>query len=285
MAKALTITVHPAPLSGEYLTVADAMRQVLDIVEALEQTETSQGGARQIVWRLTDAHTNSPPFTVVAEPYPTHPSLSVSLEANRLASSFVGEIRNLLHGDVPEGIDLDAGKLVRRALERNLNGIGKTEIQLADEPPVSIVPQSAKAALIALDRLQIEREAARVDWSRTEYGSVEGEVLGLTRWNGRPAVVIRERLSGETFTGVLSAELAEKVGAAHTWIEAWAERRVLVTGALHFNADSVLKRADLEDLQGLEWTDVPLIEARKVDLLEGRSVREHLDAVRGEDRG
>lgn len=285
MAKALSITVHPAPLSGEYLTVGDAMRQILDIVEGLEHSETHDGGPRQISWRLTKAHTNSPPFTVVAEPFPVHPSLSISLAANRLAEDFVQDVRALLSGVIPDGFSTDAAKPVRRALERNLNGIGKTDIQLDGADAVYVVPQSAKAAISALDRLAVEEEAAVVDWSRTEYGSVEGQVVGLARWNDKPAIIIIERLSQDKFTAVLSSELAEQVGSTHTWIEAWAEQRVMVSGALHYNAENSLKRADLSDLQPLEWTDVELSELRKIDILQGRSVSDHLNLIRGDGSG
>lgn len=284
MAKALSITVHPAPLSGEYLTVADAMRQVLDIVEGLESAEATDGN-RQIVWRLTEAHTNSPPFTIVAEPYPVHPSLSVALEANRVASEFSRTIGELLNGRAPDWLEKDFVRPVRRALERNLNGVGKTEIAIEGEAPLSIVPQTAKAAVVALDRLGLDQEAAHRDWSRTEFGTVEGEVLSLTRWNGKPALIIAERLSNEKFTGVLDAELADRIGGEHTWREAWEGRRVFVSGALHYNAESVLKRADVSDLVDVGWTDVDLADLRKLDLLNGRTVSEHIHLIRGEDIG
>jgi hypothetical protein len=284
MAKALSITVHPAPLSGEYLTVADAMRQVLDIVEGLESAESTDG-SRQIVWRLTEAHTNSPPFTIVAEPFPLHPSLSVALQANRVASEFARTMEGLLNGHAPDWLEKEFVRPVRRVLERNLNGVGKTDISIEGEAPVSIVPQTAKLAVVALDRLGIDKEAAHRDWTRTEYGTVEGEVQSLTRWNGKPALVIEERLSGEDFTGVIDSELVERIGSEHTWREAWEGRRVFVTGALHFNAESILKRADVLDLVDVPWTKVDLSEVRKMDLLNGRAVSEHIRLIRGDDIG
>lgn len=265
--------------------MADAMRQVLDIVEGLEQSESAEGGARQIVWRLTDARTNSPPFTIVAEPFPIHPSISVALEANRIALGFTGVMRSLLSGDAPEQVEREIVKPLRRTLERNLNGIGKTDITLAGEAVVSIVPQNARVAVLALDRLDLEEEASHRDWSRTEYGTVESEVSGLTRWNDKPALVLVERLSGEKFTGVLSDTAAEKIGGEHTWREAWEGRRVFVSGALHYNSESVIKRADIEDLVSVGWTDVSLSDMRKIDILEGRTVADHLATLRGDNRG
>ena len=39
MTRSVTITVHPLTEEVKFLTVADAMRQVLDFVEFLEQLE------------------------------------------------------------------------------------------------------------------------------------------------------------------------------------------------------------------------------------------------------
>lgn len=284
MAKALSITVHPSPLSGEFLTVADAMRQVLDIVEGLENAEATEG-SRQIVWRLTEAHTNSPPLTIVAEPFPVHPSLSVALEANRVANEFSRTMQGLLSGHADEWLEKEFVRPVRRVFERNLNGVGKTDISIEGEVPVSIVPQTARAAVLALDRLGLEKDAALRDWTRTEHGTVEGEVQSLTKWNGKPALVITERLSGEKFTGVLDTDLVERIGSEHTWREAWEGHRVFVSGALHFNAESVLKRADISDLVDVAWTDVSLTDLRKLDLLNGLTVSEHIRIIRGDDLG
>ena len=87
------MTVHPAPLAGEHLTVSDALSQMLDLVDALERSEAVDAADRRVVWRLTEAHTNSPPFTVVVEPYPRQTDMSVALEANRIATVFASDFR------------------------------------------------------------------------------------------------------------------------------------------------------------------------------------------------
>lgn len=282
MSKPLSITVYPSPLKGEYLTVSDAMKQVLDLVDAVEKAETVDGGERQLVWRLKEAHTNSPPFTVVAEAFPAQPSLSVSLEANRVSQMFMAGVRTLLSGDVPEWVDAEVGRSLRRALERNLNGVSRTVIEYGDDEQLSIAPQTARSGIAALDRLEIEAEATRVDWSRTEYGSVEGEVCGLTRWNNRPALLMIERLSGERFTCVLDQDLADRVGPDHRWIEAWDGRRLLVTGELYFNAAGSLKRAEIYELEEKPWTEVKISDLRGINIIDDRSVKEHVKKLRGD---
>lgn len=284
MAKTLSITVRPAMLSGEYLTVSDAMHQVLDLIDALEKSDADSTGARRIVWRLTSAHTNSPPFTVVAEPFPASPEISISLEADRLVSAFSRGLSELLSGVVPDAIDKDSLSSLKRALQRNLNGVGETDIRLDDAPPIAITPANAKTAIVALEYQSLAERAEEPDLRRTEFGSIEIQVAGVTQWNGRPALIGIERLSGERVPCILSDELAEKLGPAHKWAEAWGDnRRLLISGHLHHSADGYVKRVDATDAEEFAWTDVPLSSLRDIDLLNGRSVREHLRALWRDD--
>ena len=116
-------------------------------------------------------------------------------------------------GRVSEIVSEDARAPVARFLERNINGIGRTDIQLDEEPPILILPQSARIASLALERKLLEVEANKRDWQRTEYGSFEGEITGLTRWNGKPALEIVDRISGISVTCVLSPALSSSLGA------------------------------------------------------------------------
>lgn len=282
MSKSLSITVYPSSLDGEYLTVSDAMRQVLDIVETLERIEGADAGAKRIVWRLTEAHTNSPPFTVTVAAFSSDPVISVEMEAGRVASIFSENVGELLQGDIPSGFDSDLGAPLRRAFKRNLNGVGRTDIKIDAGETLQVVPSTAQAAVAALDQIEVVEQGAAIALRRTEYGTVEAEVVGLTRWNGKPALVVQHRLSGMKVTCVLAKELAGQVGPAHRWIEAWeAGSRVLISGALHYGDDGNLRRIDAETVVSVPYTDVSLSELRGIDILEGRTVAEHLRLVRG----
>ena len=195
VATQFTVTIYPAALSSDYLTVSDALNQVLDLVNALERVEATSPGERQIVWRLTEAHTNSPPLTIVAEAFPVHPSLSVTLEANRVTMLFSSEFSALLDGEPSELIALDVQAPIAQVLERNLRGIGQTDIQFGESEPICVRPQSARMAKLAIRQTEIGAKVAKPDWQRTEFGTVEGEISGLTTWNGKPALDVTERLS------------------------------------------------------------------------------------------
>ncbi len=83
----------------------------------------------------------------------------------------------------------------------------------------------------------------------------------------------------------LSAELAESLGPDHSWNEAWEGRRLLGSGALHYGHDGSLKRIDASSAEEKPWTDVSLADIRDIDILQGRSVSEHLRLLRNDDFG
>jgi hypothetical protein len=285
MARSVSITVHPSELGAEYLTVSDAMRQVLDLIEALERSEDGSAESRQIVWRLTEAHTSSPPFTVTAQAFPRDPEVLIALQADQVTARFSRGVTDLLAGRSSDWVDSDVAAPLKRVLARNLNGVGRTEISIDGEAPVDVVPSNARVAVVAIERLERGNEIESPDYRRTEFGAVEVEVCGLGRWFDRPALIVVDRLSREKVTCVLTPELATELGPAHKWAEAWADERLLVTGALHYGSDGSLKRVDAEGVEPLPWTDVSLTDLKDVDVLQGRTVSEHLALIRAADRG
>ena len=282
MSKSLSFTVYPAAADAEYLTVSDAMRQILDLVEVLEKTEAANGGPRQIVWRLTEAHTNSPPFTVTAEAFAVNPIVSVGLEASRLTEMFGSGVQNLLDGKVADWIDHGIATPLRRVFQRNLNGVGRTKIAMSETEIFDIVPSNAKVAFSVLEQLDAIAEMAVIDYSRTEYGSVEVEIVGIIRWNDKPALQAVERLSRDKLPCILSEELEKQLGA-HKWDEVWEGRRLLVSGALHYARDGALKRINAETAEEMPWTNVSLSDLAGIDLLQGLSVAEHLHLMRDDE--
>lgn len=149
----------------------------------------------------------------------------------------------------------------------------------------NVVPSNAKAGIDALERLQQNLDPGFVDYSRTEFGSVEVEVQGITHWHRSPALSVTERLSRTKVTCVLSPELANELGPNHKWGEAWEGRRLLVSGALLYGPDGALKRIDAEMAEDMPWTNVEISDLKEIDILQGRSVGEHLLLLRGGDLG
>lgn len=280
MAKSVSFTIHPSALGAEYLTVSDAMHQILDLVGALESTEAGDANERKIVWRLTDAHTNSPPFTVTVHAYPRHPSLLVDVEANRVAKMFAETVREALSGRIPDWVEGSTRKRLAAVAKRNLNGIGQTEIIVGDEH-LRVLPANARPALEALQ----EPTETVEDKSRIEYGSIEGRVVGLTTYYNNKALVLLERLSGKQIVCSLTDGLAARLGPTHQWQEAWEGSRLLIGGEIVYGPDGFIKKVNASYYEELAFTDVPLMDIRGIDILQGRTTREHLEAFWGESVG
>lgn len=280
MAKSVSITVHPSDLSGEYLTVSDAMKQVLDMIGALEGIEAGDGQERQIVWRLTEAHTNSPPFTVTAEAFPRDPQVSVAFEAERVTQLYAVAISSVLKGDRPDWLESEPGKLLKRALKRNLNGVGHTDVVIGDAAPIIIVPSTARLGLEALAELDPNDEA-----QRTEYGAVECQVIGLTRYYSSPAIIVLERLSKAKVVCVLTPQLAEQLGPEHQWSEAWEGQSLRIGGKLTYGSDGKLKRINATFQEPIEWADVSIADLRTLDITGGLTAQQHLAEFWGERFG
>lgn len=285
MSKSLSITVHPSALSAEYLSVSDAMNQVLDLVKVLEEIEIAQGDKNEIVWRLTEAHTNSPPLSVTVEAFSSGPEIFIDSTAEKVIENFSHGVDSLLTEGKLLGFSQGAVRSIKKAFLRNMNGIGQTDISIGDSDVANFTPLNSQSAVFAIERFELDMKESVVDHTRTEFGSLELEVQGILQWYNKPALKVVERLSREEATCVLTQELADRLGATYKWGDAWEGRRLLITGALHYGTDNTLRRVEAEDAEDISWTDVPLTDLKDIDILQGRSVREHIDLLRGDDIG
>ena len=214
MAETLAITVHPAMTNSDNLTVPDALRQVLDFVELLSKAEAYQDFSEKIVWCLFGASANSP-FTVELVATAARPDVSIALQAIRVKQVVRESVSLLLKsGERADWMDGTAHRAVRNLLQRNTNGIGRTDIDFrTDDEHIVIVHASAKRALLAMERTEIDNELGEEDLTHVEYGAIEGEVIATGLYHSRPSVILKERLSGERVTCVLAPDIAEKIRA------------------------------------------------------------------------
>lgn len=288
MAEYIIITVHPAPHQAEDLTVSDALRQVLDLVEIVEQADASEGDDVGIVWRLKRATTNSP-VTFQVEATSSDPSVSVAMRAANAKQTFEEGMNSLLKcGLRPNWMDLPALKVVKRVLARNLNGIGHTDIRFeedATQAGVLISPQLAQQGTLVIEKSILDEELSGPNLARTEYGSAEGNIISATIYHNQPALVLKERLSGDRVTCVLSAGAAGEIGPHHSWAEVWSGRRVLVSGAVHYNGDGRTERIDAETLRIVQEREIPLVEMRALDITGGLNPIAYLDLIREAENG
>lgn len=278
MAERITITVEPSEDHGGFLTVQDAMRQVLDFIEVVAAA-ASDDTRHKFEWRLVSATTNSP-FTTVAEAVSIDPDWpDVELIARAAKSRAIMAFRDLLEtGDLPGWVASESKDRVRSLLKRNTNGIGKTAIFYSEETvPLIFFERRARAALDRLEIADAERVARVPDLSGEELGSIEGNVLDATTHYGKPALRVRERLSGEKVVCVFDPELAELIGKTHNWGEVWGGQRVIISGKLKRSTTGVITFVSAEKMRKIQPHLID--ESKLVDssFTGGKGVRLYLD--------
>lgn len=283
MPETIAITVHAAALGPKDLAVADAMRQVLDIIEIVDAAASVEAsGDVRVVWRLRNASTNSP-FTVEAEGWSTDPGVVVGQLAARAAERTKEAFAALLRKEAPPSwMGLTELKAAKRVFERNLNGIGQTDLHIARDP-IFIVPSLAATAVSAIEHVLFEIKQHATNLSRTEFGSIEGEIVAAATYYYSPSIIVRERLSGHRVTCVLSSEAAQQIGPEHSLADIWSGQRVLISGALHFDADGNLAKIEAESLVQVQTRDVDLADIRALDITGGLSTSEFVRLIRGGD--
>jgi predicted nucleic acid-binding protein len=270
LAQTVTIVVYPSGADADALTVSDAMRQVLDAFELLSRAEARrEGGDQIIVWKLERASTNSP-FTVEGSAIPADPSMPVDNLASIVKHSYIDGIEKLIRGEERASwINDDAEKIARRLFARNMNGIGRTDISVSNERrPLIINHRLAFQATRYLDKLATERAAEVEDLTRTEHGSLEGNVISLTTHYGKPAFMLRTRLAGEEVKCVLTDDAAEAVGDERNWREVWKADRVLVTGAIWFDEHGKVVKVNADYVTPIKSRSLSAREIQSYKVLE-----------------
>lgn len=267
MAEKVKIKIQPSGGSSDSLTVDDAMQQVLDFIDMLRAADLSEE-SEKIVWRLESAQTNSP-LEVTAFATGSDPDVPVGYQARQTAERLSVAIEALAKsGPVPDWMNGTPSNVAERFFKRNMNGIGRTDITIGDDAPTTIVHSTAKIAVLSIERSRIEEQLQTVDWTRSEFGAVEGEMLSTTSLYTKPVIVIKERLSSEKINCFLSPDLAETVGPTHSWNETWDHRRVSISGELYYDSDGKLKKIDATDLREIVSNPVNLKEIRKLRLVD-----------------
>jgi hypothetical protein len=275
----VTVTIRSSTGEEAPLTVQDAMRQLLDFFDLLSAAGGEEG--KVISWRLVEVSMASP-LSATAEAFSDVPGIlaqTIARQEKDQVSQLFREITE--QGQVPQWMD-DATRTKARAFfNRNLNGIGRTDIKFDDRAPlVIVVERSARAAIAAFetaDRFETE------DLSRSEMGSVEGNVIRLETYHGQPALRIQERLHGTQIPCVLSAALAENIGHHHDWAEVWTGRRVLVTGELRFRSAGHIGRVYATNIHPIDETNLTYEDISDPHFTNGLSAQEYLSHLWEED--
>lgn len=251
--------------------VEDAMQQVLDAFKLLA------AGSNGVVWRLVSATTNSP-FTVVAE-------ADDSIEAATQAKEFAHSLRELHQGRFPEAWKRpELQVLASNFLVRSADAVARTEVQLRDEPPIFFTSHDLAPLVSATGLLTPSVEyAVDARTTKTQVGSIEGTLIEVTTWRGKPALRVRERKAGRDITCVLPDYLAQTFSDARLG-DVWSHRRVTVRGMIFYSRYGIA-RVDASAIKKAPEAQDSLPKLQDPNFTGGLSAVEYLERFRAGEIG
>lgn len=279
-AERVTIQVESNIGEDGPLTVMDTLHQFMDAFDLLTAAIAQEPGGEKVKWRLESLTKNSP-ATAVAVAYSTDPHIVVAPLVHRGKKRFSSGMAGLADGEVAPWL-VDSAHLAKSLFKRNLNGVGRTIFDLEDDAPRAVlVERVARRGIKAIERHEAEHE--EIDRSRSEYGTIDGYVAEAKTYHGKPAIYVKEALSGRAIPCVLSERLANEAGSTHSWLDTWSGKRVRIKGELFFDRGGVITRVAAIGLTDVNPQPVSFQALRSIDLLEGATPAKHIERLWGYD--
>lgn len=281
----VTITIQSNLGEDGPLAVRDSLCQILDFFDLLGMIGKSSD-QESVAWNLVSISKSSP-LSAVAEPVAAVPGFAVDVVADRATELVASAITELSAGKhAPDWMMPEARSKARNIFNRNLNGLGRTDITFDDErPSININERVARASLNALERTDLDEDAAEQDSSHSETGSIDGHVTETTTYHGRQAIKMRDRATGADVTCVFTEALAAEVGSEHSWSEVWEGRQVLVSGEIFYRRDGRISRIYATGLQNIEPKEINIRDVADPAFTDGLTPNEHLKKLWGGDIG
>lgn len=279
MGKRVTVQVESNFGEDGPLTLADTLRQLIDAFDLLGAAIQGEAGTA-VQWRLISLSKNSP-ATATAEAFSDYLSAPLEPLIRRGERQFSEGIEALERGVVVPWLEPHTN-LAKTFLQRNLDAIGRTIFDFDDAVPRAvIVEKNARSALATIERYEAEQGRAEPDMSRSERGTIDANVCGAKTYRGRPALYVRDRISGKEVPCVLNERAAEEAGPTHSWSDTWGGKRVRIKGEIFYDRRGGINRVHAVSVQDVTPQPISLGELRSIDLTIGKPPADYLDELWG----
>lgn len=276
----LRITVEPSAKHPDVLSIHDAMQQVLDFFDLL----TDQDNAN-VVWNLTFASIQSP-FVVEGAPVDLRTNTAAFSAVETHVRTIECAFNSIVAGDpLDRDFPVEQLKSTERFLERNTNGIGRTECTFgSDAPAVTIDPRIAERALTVIRREpDILHNYLFSTFARREVGSIQGQIVEIGTHYDKPAVHVCEHPTDRDIWCQVDERALGEIEKMITAGDVWQHRRVTVHGELSYDSSGQLVRV----YEGrLTYIDAKYIDPEDLydpEFTEGLPAHEYLDRLREND--
>lgn len=219
---------------------ADSVRQLLVLLDDLAEQDS------KLDWRLVSVSVNSPLRAQVTAFDKSGADAAPSDALHAASSTF--DLLAITNDNEPMKAVSAIRDNERRRLKNLLtplrNRSGSITVEIEGQPATVI---RAKAANELLERLSAVSPKRR----GPEYGSIEGQIISATTYYGKPALKVRQFLTGGEIMCVFEAHAAKSLGAGRTLAEVWEGQRILVRGKIVFDASGQAQTMQAEDLRAI----------------------------------
>jgi hypothetical protein len=274
VAERMTVVIVPEG-GQENLTVEDAMRQVLNVFELLSYNTGSS--EQEVIWRLVEAKTNSPPFSVVAEARSVEPGRNIDSIAKAQKLEFLESISQIKTGQMPQHWqDRQAQSLANELFERLKHGVTTKIIADDNSAPILLKETDANIAETTLAKyLDTQQDENQ---TKPQMGSLDGILCQVTTYYSKPAIVIRERKSQKEITCTISEELRDEFDAKFD--DVWSHRRVVVRGLITYGKFGEIKSVSASLVTLREERNISVSEIRNTNFTNGLTAVDYLNRLR-----
>lgn len=281
MSERLIISVDSPSRAPDLLRVQDVFQHVLELFDLV--SESDPGRDENIVWRLVSVSMNSP-LTVTAEAVAARPGM-VGIDVDQIAreqkKEFSRNYATLRSGRVPPAWQSGhRRKVAKSIMARNHNGIGRTNINFElpedEATPVVLTPDDAEVAARTLDT----EAYIGLGKAKEQVGSVEGRLIEVTTYYGKPAIRLRERRSNADVICIVPDEFRHQIADKASIEDVWNGRRVVVRGVISYNEDHTISRISASHIRPVEAESIPVTRIQDKTFTAGMTAAEYLEKLR-----
>ena len=273
----IKITITPPSGAFDSLIINDAMKQISDFFDLLEAIAQSIENKKTIAWHLKNITINSP-LTIEAQPFASDPAINMEHHLIAVKERFQDGMSALTENkELPDWIKNNDTHL-KKILNRNLNGIGRTDIDLGNGLETIVINNELADNIIK--NLEKRKSSQEKKFSHKCFGSIEGSIASVNKHYGKPCFYLFSRQENHEIRCMVSDNIAEEIGHGHSINEVWANSRVIVEGMVHYDSNGKANEIQVVNISTITNKDISLDDIYDPDFTHGLSTKDYQERLR-----
>lgn len=140
----------------------------------------------------------------------------------------------------------------------------------------TLTPTAARAALEAIEKTPVAELGATKD----QIGSVSGVLTEVRTHYRKPAIVIRDRRTGEDVLCEITESDRQRIAAKASFDDVWRGRRVMVTGRIVYGPNRSIAKVIASAIRVIDQKAIDEVSIKSSDFTDSLSPEEYLDRFR-----